>query len=216
MTPYQKRTLKMLILRPSLKIAMHHERYFWKAYGDPCPPPSKCTTLRTPGKMMTILNDPYALTVICVLTERFHATAHCVQEEPNQGGGASTQVWRLHRGNYRGTVTLGLLGLPSYLNITQISRVWHKLCDVSVWSSGTRTILKYDVSLFSLQYCLWVFLSSLLNSFVQRMLEIMCGRHCNYINYYSSSSPSFPLSGVAGIVMNIILPLCPVQYVLLL
>ena len=37
--PYQKSTLKMLISRPLLKIAMHRKRRFWNAYYGISPPP---------------------------------------------------------------------------------------------------------------------------------------------------------------------------------
>jgi len=35
-----------------------------------------------------------------VVTERVHAAAHRVQEEPDQGGGAAAQVRGFHRGHH--------------------------------------------------------------------------------------------------------------------
>ena len=49
-------TLKMLILRPLLKIAIHHKRLFLKSCGSS--PPSSQRTLCTLVKMKTIMDDP--------------------------------------------------------------------------------------------------------------------------------------------------------------
>ena len=50
-------TLKMLILKFLLKIAMHHEWHFLKSYGGPWPFPSQ-RTLSMLVKIMIILDDP--------------------------------------------------------------------------------------------------------------------------------------------------------------
>ena len=53
-SPCQKSTLKMLILRPHLKITRQHKQDLKKASGGPWPPPSQHTAV----KIVTIPDDP--------------------------------------------------------------------------------------------------------------------------------------------------------------
>ena len=65
--PYQKSTLKMLILRPFLKIEMQLKQHFWKAYGGswpPLPPSMRCVRS---WKWWHFWTTPYWLDLLFIL-----------------------------------------------------------------------------------------------------------------------------------------------------
>ena len=63
------------------------------------------------------------LTVVCVCvcvvcSERVHAAAHCLQEEPHQGSGAAAEVRRVHRGTTESGLTpLHVASFMGHMNI---------------------------------------------------------------------------------------------------